>query len=212
MVKNQTGQMLDMIRRDNLPSGVTVKVRHGGPRRELVRRWVTFAVMSARAQGYMKGNVKIIVKGNGRRSTQFNRVHSVSHDGHAAGPSYWIEFWLAACTRTQDLYDLMQQHLSHDQYRVNHLGIEELGRTIWPSAHQMCQPQLGIIWAMPPAPRKPKPKKLTLVERRAKAAAKQLATWKRRAAMAKTKVAHYQKRVKYYAKKGVAQCGGSSSP
>lgn len=64
------------------------------------------------------------------------------------------------------------------------------------------------LFSMPPARRpRPAPKQsapaLTVVERRAVAAKRKVAEWKRKQKLAATKVAAYQKRVRYYTKKGV---------
>jgi hypothetical protein len=58
---------------------------------------------------------------------------------------------------------------------------------------------LAEEWWTPPAPRASKPK-LSIQEKRHAAALKILAGWERKAALAKTKVVKYRKKVRYYEK------------
>lgn len=63
-------------------------------------------------------------------------------------------------------------------------------------------PAIELAWMIPPKAKvrrpKPKTKPKTVVERRAVQANTMLSRWERRAKLAKTKVAHYRKRVRYY--------------
>lgn len=166
--------------------------------REFVQRLADFL-----AQVYLsKPKIWIVVRSSRKHSTQFNSSWvSVQHgDIH-------FDYTVAKRTTVEQLYALTVDALRSLAFSKGCSFTAAL-RTSLERSYQNAQPQLGIIWAMPPAPPKPRPKraKLTLVQRRAQANREKLEQWKKRMKYAITKVKAYQKKVRYYESKGVQLC------
>lgn len=192
--------MNDLVKGRNLPANVRIYCVHGGPPKEYVRRVFAFVATAARKHGFWPMRISVRVNGNGRRTKEQN---TISHSQSAATGfgsklelTLFIDISASRSTRCDDLFKLVTDHW---------LGTVVASKL--KQEHQAAQPQLGIVWAMPPTPPKPRVK-LTLVQKRARDAKKQLVLWKRRVTIAKNKVKECQTKVRYYEKKGVLSCDG----
>lgn len=190
MAKNSLN---DLVRGRNLPKTVKISCVHGGPPKEYARRVFAFVALAARKHGFWPMKIVVRVYGNGRRSKEHN---TISHGVNSTANVLSVDISASRSTRCEDLFTLVVEHF---------FGMAVAN--VLEQEYRAAQPQLGIVWAMPPTPPK-KRVKLTLVQKRAKDAEKQLALWKRRATIAKKKVKECQTKVRYYEKKGVLSCDG----